>query len=307
MTCSYNRVKGCGSLSPRANTFDSLWLQCISLSGFRIFPEKESALVPSYHRPASIDEALRLKADLGPAAVFLAGGTEVNNHGSARAEALIDLAGLGLDTIQPSPEGLRIGAGVTFQQIVEHPDTPWYLEAAALQMANRNIRNRATVGGHLAVNRSCADLIPVLLAAEARVALVDREVALEDFLCGQQGLILSVLVPMTARGFGLGNMTRTAADISIVAVAASLNLDGECLRQPVLAVGGVAAHVVRLHDVERALDGSPLPTRENLESLVSQAVHPIDDHRGSAAYKRHIASVLAGRALADAVRRLVIR
>jgi len=263
-------------------------------------------LTPSYHRPASVDEALRLKVELGPAAVFLAGGTEVNNRSSTRPEALIDIAGLGLDKVQLLPEGLRIGAGVTFQQLVDHADVPWYLKAAALQMANRNIRNRATVGGHLGVNRSCADLIPVLLAAEAKVTLADREVALEDFLVSESGLILSVHVPVTERGFGLANMTRTSADISIVAVAVSLALDGECVRRPVLAVGGVAAHVVRLHGVEQALDGRPLPARDVLESLVAQAVCPIDDHRGTAAYKRQLVSVLAGRALADAVRRLTI-
>lgn len=256
---------------------------------------------PSYHRPTSIEEALQLKADLGEGAVFLAGGTEVNNRLVIRPAALIDLAGLGLDALEFSEAGVRIGAGVTFQQLVAHPEVPWYIKVAAGQMANRNIRNRATIGGHLGLNRSCADLIPTLLAAQAMVSLPDRELPVEQFLGGEPELILSVLVPAMARGFGLANMTRTASDISLIAVSTSLNIEDGCVREPILAMGGVAKHSVRLHAVEKQLHGQPLPAREQVEELVTQAVEPIDDMRGSAAYKRHLAAVLGARALRAAV------
>ncbi len=256
---------------------------------------------PSYHRPTTIEQALQLKAELGPGAVFLAGGTEVNNRLANRPTALIDLAGLGLDGLDVSEDGIRIGAGVTFQRLVDHPDVPEVLRTAALQMANRNIRNRATVGGHLGNNRSCADLIPTLLAARAQVTLADREVSLDALIADEPGLILSVFVPKTDRTFGLANMTRTASDISLIAVAASVRLENGSIREPILAVGGVAAHVVRLDAVEKALDGQPMPTAEKLEELISGAVHPIDDLRGTAAYKRHLAAVLGARALRAAV------
>ncbi|MGC4121097.1 MAG: FAD binding domain-containing protein [Myxococcales bacterium] len=261
-------------------------------------------MVPSYHRPASVAEALQLKEKLGQGAVFLAGGTEVNNLHAPRPKALIDLAALGLDKIESSPKGLRIGAGVTFQQLIEHADVPWFLKTAAGQMANRNIRNRATVGGQLGTNRSCADLIPTLLSADAQVVLSNREVSVERFLAGEQGLIVAVVVPATKRGFGLFHQTRTANDISIVTASASLELDGKTVHRPILAIGGVAQHVVRLHDVEGALDGKPLPAQEQLESMIAGAVKPIDDLRGSAAYKRQIASVLGERALRAAASRL---
>jgi len=254
-------------------------------------------MVPTYHRPTSASEAIQLKSKLGPGAVFLAGGTEVNNGLAPRPAALIDLVGLGLDTIEVSPRGVRLGAGVTFQQIIEHREVPEFLKQAAGQMANRNIRNRATVGGHLGANRSCADLIPTLMAAEAQVALVDRELPIEAFLAGEPDLILGVFVPAASRTFGLAHQTRTAADLSIITAAASLTLDGDRLRQPILALGGVAPHVVRLHEVEKALDGKPLPAPEHLESLIAARVTPIDDLRGSAAYKRHLAAVLGARVL----------
>ena len=256
---------------------------------------------PSYHRPTTISEAVELKTALGPGAVFLSGGTEVNNRLAAQPAALIDLAGLGLDGLEVTSEGVRIGAGVTFQRMVDHPEIPGHIKTATLQMANRNIRNRATVGGHLGNNRSCADLIPTLLAAQATVTLVNREAPLEELLAGEPELILSVFVPTTKRGFGLFNITRTASDISLVAASASLGLHGGLLRNPILAIGGVAAHVMRLHSVEGQLDGQPLPPSERLEELIAQAVRPIDDLRGSAAYKRHLAGVLGARALRAAV------
>lgn len=262
-------------------------------------------MIPSFHRPVSVAQALQLKAELGTSAVFLAGGTEVNNLHAPRPTALIDISGLGLGTIERTGAGLRVGATVTFQQLMDHEDTPWFLKAAAGQMTNRNVRNRATVGGQLATNRSCADLIPTLLAASAQVTLVDREVPVEQFLAGEPELILSLFVPLTDRAFGHGNQTRTASDISIVTVSASLYLDGDRVQQPILAVGGTAPHVVRLHEVEDVLHGQTLPAAEAVESLISQAVHPIDDLRGSAAYKRQLAAVLGQRALRAALRSLL--
>lgn len=258
-------------------------------------------MVPSYYRPATVAEALQLKAELGPRAVFLAGGTEVNNSRFPKPEALIDLAELGLDKIEVSSAGTRLGACATFQQLLEHPGVPAYLKGAAGQMVNRNIRNRATVGGQLAMNRSCADLIPMLLAAEAHVTLAHREMPLEAYLTGEPGLVLSVFLPAANRGFGRANHTRTASDISIVAVAVSLAMEHGAIRHPVVAVGGVAAHVVRLHEVEQALEGVSLPLLDQVEALVAQAVHPVDDLRGSAAFKKQLAAVLSARALRDAV------
>lgn len=257
-------------------------------------------MVPSYHRPASPTEALQLKSKLGPGAVFLAGGTEVNNLHAPRPTALIDLVGLGLDKIEVSAQGVRLGAGVTFQQLIEHREIPEFLKMAAGQMANRNIRNRATVGGQIGANRSCADLIPALLVAEAQILLTDREMPIEQFLAGAPDLILGVFIPASSRTFGLTHQTRTAADVSIITAAASLILDGDRASRPMLAIGGVAPHVVRLHSVEKSLDGKPLPAVEQLESLIAAAVKPIDDLRGSAAYKRQLAAVLGSRVLQSA-------
>lgn len=254
-------------------------------------------MTPSYHRPASVNEALQLKAKLGPGTVFLAGGTEVNNLHAPRPAALIDLAGLGLNKIETTPAGLRIGAGVTFQQLIDHPDVPAFIKKAAGHMANRNIRNCATVGGHLGANKPCANLIPVLMAAEARVVLTDREMPVDQFVASETSLVLAVILPTAARAIGLDHHTRTSSDISIITAAASMTLEGGKVRQPVLAIGGVAPHVVRLYNVEKSLDGQALPEAEKLEAMIAAAVQPIDDLRGSAAFKRQLAAVLGARVL----------
>ncbi len=257
-------------------------------------------MIPSYHRPTSVADALQLKAKLGQGAVFLAGGTEVNQLHAARPTALIDLAGLGLNKIEVSANGVRIGAGVTFQQLVEHPELPEFLKEAAAQMANRNIRNQATVGGQVGGNKSCANLIPALLAAEARVVLADGEKPIEQFLAGEPALILGIFVPASNRVYGLAQHTRTANDISIVTAAASLTVEGDRVCRPILAIGGVAQHVVRLDSVEKGLDGQPIPSVEKIESMIAAAVKPIDDLRGSAAFKRQLAAALGARVLKTA-------
>lgn len=261
-------------------------------------------MIPSYHRPTSVADAVQLKARLGQGAVFLAGGTEVNQLHAARPTALIDLNGLGLNKIEVTANGIRIGAGVTFQQLVEHSEMPEFLKEAAAQMANRNIRNQATVGGQVGANKSCANLIPVLLAAEARVMLVDRELPLDEFLAGEPSLVLGIFVPASTRTYGLAQHTRTANDISIVTAAASLTVDANRVCRPILAIGGVAQHVIRLNVVEKALDGQPLPPVDKIESMIAAAVKPIDDLRGSAAFKRQLAAALGARVLQSAAARV---
>ncbi len=89
--------------------------------------------------------------------------------------------------------------------------------------------------------------------------------------------------------------------LSIVTAAVSLERDGETVKRPIVAAGGVDARVRRLVELERSLDGRPLPSAEGIRTLVAREVSPISDLRGSADLKRHLASVLVARALHGAV------
>lgn len=77
-------------------------------------------------------------------------------------------------------DGYSLGANVTIQQALETPSQPWPLRRAASQVGNRNIRLAATLGGHLGANEPCADLIPALMALDARLVLATEDGTVES-------------------------------------------------------------------------------------------------------------------------------
>lgn len=283
-------------------------------------------MVRGFHTPGSVEEAVRLKVELGQSAVFLAGGTRVNSCDFGfDPDQLISLAGLGLDSVDETPDGHVLGACVTIQRIVEAKSLPWPLRRAAAQVGNRNIRQAATLGGHLGANDPCADLIPALIALDATVVLVteagSRDASVADLVAASavmpgpgpvsanpagfglaDGLIAAVRIPRAhpCRGFGLEAFTRTASDRSIVNAAVSLSRVGDKLQRPIVAVGGVGPVVLRLAQAEKVLAGEALPSLGVIEDLVSAHVAPVSDVRGSAAFKRHIAGHLVARAVVAA-------
>jgi probable selenate reductase FAD-binding subunit len=271
-------------------------------------------MIREFHTPDTVAEAVALKQELGAGAHYLAGGVEINCSGSPLApEHVISLAGLDLGGVRSGAAGLTIGACCTLQEVLEAPGTPEALRAACRNVVNRNIRNAATVGGHLACNKSCADLIPILVALQAEVYVAGPEgephtLPLMEYLLGaREDLVTKITLPPAglARLAAVGNVTRTANDLSILTAAVTLRReggagDGDTVREPIVVVGGVAAHVVRLASVEEALAGQPLPPRERIEELVSAAVTPVSDLRGSAEYKRLRAGILVATVAAAA-------
>jgi putative selenate reductase FAD-binding subunit len=252
-----------------------------------------------FHRPSTVTEALTLQAELGAGALFLAGGSEINQkHFPGQPDHLISLAGLDLAGVASTEAGLLIGATTSFQQLLDSPDLPAPLREAAARLVNRNVRNVATVGGHVATGKSCADLLPCLVALEARVMLSTLRgsavLSVPEYLASRpEGLIVAVELPLPVRACAVTNFTRTANDLSVLTAAASLAREGDAVSAPILAMGGVAPTVVRLDAVEQALAGVPLPDRASLEALVAAAIQPIDDKRGTAAFKRKVGASLA--------------
>ena len=123
-------------------------------------------MVKEFFKPASIDEALDLLA--APGALALAGGTyAMAFEARDKPERVVDISKAVPRSIERRGSVLVLGAGATFQEIIESTASPAVIKAAAASMANRNTRNRATVGGNLGANKSCASLVPVLLALGA--------------------------------------------------------------------------------------------------------------------------------------------
>jgi CO/xanthine dehydrogenase FAD-binding subunit len=273
--------------------------------------------------PSTLAEALEARA-AHPEAVPIAGGTDLMvavNFGRLRPDSLLDLSGVAeLSTWERRDGALRIGAGATFARIASDLGEFPPLVQAARTVGSPQIRNRATIGGNLATASPAGDALPVLATYGGDVLLAsvrgERRLRWDEFLLGpkrtalaEDELIVGVEWPVVDGPGSFAKVgTRNAMVIAIASV--SLQLDTQA-REVRLALGSVAPTVVRAPEAEAfaadALDWEdrerPLPdaTAGEFGALAAAAASPIDDVRGSAAYRRHAVDVLARRALAWAV------
>jgi CO/xanthine dehydrogenase FAD-binding subunit len=253
--------------------------------------------------PRSLQEALRLKAER-PQAVPIAGGTDVMvelNFDRARPEALLNLSEVPELRAWGREDGaLRLGAGLTFTELMEQPlagALPALAEAART-VGGPQIRNRGTLGGNLGTASPAGDALPPLLVAGAEVEVAsvrgERRLALADFLLGPKRnalaadeLVVAVRVPASQ-----GPQTfmkvgpRNAMVIAVVSLALGVDREAGELRAAYGSAGPVPLLVT----------GS-LSEREDFPDRVAAAARPIDDVRGTAVYRRHALRVLAARAI----------
>ena len=250
--------------------------------------------------PRSLDEALRLKAER-PEAVPIQGGTDVMvelNFDRARPEALLNLNEVEELRGWSRVDGrVRLGAGLTYAEAMERPLAELLpaLAEASRTVGGPQIRNRGTIGGNLATASPAGDALPPLLVSGAEVQLVsmrgERRLPLEAFLLGpkrcdlaEDELILAVEVEPGGSQTFMKVGPRNAMVIAVVSLA--LHVDGE-LRAAFGSAGPVPT-LVR----------APLEEADSFPERVAEAARPIDDVRGSAAYRRHALRVLTERALA---------
>ncbi len=239
--------------------------------------------VLAYHRPESLDEASALLA--GPNRRALAGGTEVvpdaRMHRGAGIE-VVDLQALGLDTITEDTGLLHIGAMVRLGDLAADARTPSFIADMARRELPSAQRNQATIGGTIAVGSHDSVLCAALLAYGAEVSLHGTApVTLEQLLVEGFGdhIITSVSMHPGGRA-AIAATGRTPGDLPIVAAIAHQDVD-EGLR---LALTGVGPVPLLAHPAD--------PTGD---------LRPVDDFRGSAAYRLHLAEVLSARALREVV------
>jgi len=253
--------------------------------------------------PRSLAEALRLKAERTEA-FPIAGGTDVMvalNFGRARPEAILNLNEVAeLKGWSRDNGTIRLGAGLTYAEAMEAPLAELLpaLAEASRTVGSPQIRNRGTIGGNLGTASPAGDALPPLLIEGARVELASvrrsRSLPLEEFLLGPKRnalepdeLIVSVLVePSGARQTFMKVGPRNAMVIAV----ASLALVADRERGEIRAAYGSAGPVV-------GLVTAPLEDREGFPERLASAAKPIDDVRGSAAYRRHALRILAARAL----------
>ena len=141
--------------------------------------------------------------------VYIAGGTETMRLGtSVKADSFVSLRKIpAMHEIRVSDTTISIGAACTFQELLDSNSVPAYLKEALLFMASRTRRNMATIGGNIALCRDDSFLVPTLLAAGAKLNLIEglgatKTLGLEEYIAGKNqyadALILSVLLPIRA-------------------------------------------------------------------------------------------------------------
>jgi CO/xanthine dehydrogenase FAD-binding subunit len=249
--------------------------------------------------PRSLDEALRLKAER-PDAVPIAGGTDVMvalNFDRERPAALLNLNEVAeLRGWSRENGSVRLGAGLTYTEArgVALAALLPALAEAARTVGSPQIQNRGTIGGNLGTASPAGDALPPLLVAggEILVASVrgERTVRLEEFLVGPKRNALAadeLIVSVLAESGGPQTFMKVGPRNAMVIAVVSLALRaGDELRAAFGSAGPVPT-LVR----------APLDEADSFAERVAAAASPIDDVRGSAAYRRHALRVLATRAL----------
>ncbi|MCB8905116.1 MULTISPECIES: xanthine dehydrogenase small subunit [unclassified Streptomyces] len=240
-----------------------------------------------------------------PDAVVVAGSTDWGvevNIASRRANCVVAVDRLPeLRELRVESDRVEIGAGLTLTEIERRLDGQVPLLAELFpQFASRLIRNSATLGGNLGTGSPIGDSPPVLLALEASVVLADadgeREVPLSDYFTGYRQsvrrpgeLIRAVRVPLPLSPVAAFHKIakRRFDDISSVAVAFALDIEGGIVRKARIGLGGVAATPLRALAAEAALEGRPWTTEtvEAAARVLRAQGTPMDDHRASAAYR----------------------
>jgi CO/xanthine dehydrogenase FAD-binding subunit len=242
-------------------------------------------MITSYHRPQTLEEALKLLAR--PDTLPLGGGTWINTPAFQGEAAVVDLQALGLNRIQSAGGNLEIGAMVTLQQLLESDQTPEGLIQAIKLDAPLNVRHAATLAGTLVTGDGRSALATVLLALDARLTVISEQssaISFGEFLpLRPRGLITSVTIPANVR-LAFDYVARTPSDHPIVCAG--------LVRWPAgrarLALGGYGKSPML------AMDG---PEPGGVEAAARNAFHEAGDELAGAAYRADVAATLAKRCL----------
>ena len=259
------------------------------------------------HRPESVGEVLALLAEHGDDAKLFAGGTAMMILLRSRLLAVQQLVCLDrvgeLRSIDAAADAVHIGATATLREIADSPivrERLPLLAGTASLVANHRVRAVATMGGNLAEADYASDPPPVLIGYGARARLRslrgERTVAVADLITSfyetcilPDELLVDVEVPVAPPGVGavyLKYTTRSVEDRPCVGVAAFAGATTAGTR---VVVGAVAARPAALDTDERDPDA--------LGSAYADAISPISDLRGSAAYRRRAVKALVARAV----------
>jgi CO/xanthine dehydrogenase FAD-binding subunit len=271
--------------------------------------------IEEYAAPGSLDEALEALAD--GAATCVAGGTDLwvqkDEPGRAVGTRLVNIKHLSeLTGIEVKGGRVHIGALVTMSQVIDSAELASnapLLRAAADKFASVQIRNAATVGGNIANASPAADFVIPLLCLDADVTLASKTagkvethtVPIAEIFTGPgktviapEELITGVEFAVPGKNF-YGGFAKTgprpALEIALVSLGFAAYVEGGTLRDVRIALGAVAPTPLRARKTEAALEGKTIDDGliESAVDTLDSEIAPIDDHRGSAWYRRRLA------------------
>ena len=267
-----------------------------------------------------LDDAL---AALQGGATAVAGGTDLLvelNFGRRRVtnvvaiDRIVELRGAEIG------RRVRVGAGTTYTRLLtDHGSSSVGLSEAARTVGSPQIRNVGTIGGNLATSSPAGDTLPVLAALDAAVVLRssagERRIPFAEFMTGPKRNVMRRDELVIAAEWDDAGPAQTFLKVGtrnamVIAVASLALVIDRARRRVGVALGSCGPTIIRAAEAETFAAGllneagweRPLRAGESAARefgrLVAAAARPIDDVRGTAAYRRHVLGVIAGRALA---------
>jgi aerobic carbon-monoxide dehydrogenase medium subunit len=275
-----------------------------------------------YVRPSSVADAVRALAEGGEDAKVIAGGQSLLpllRLRLAYPELLVDVGGIDeLRGVRDSGDALVIGARTTHYQLVHDPlvaEHAGLLAQATRTVADPAVRHRGTLGGALAHGDPAGDLPAVILALDATLIAQgpggEREIAAADFFSDYlttslepDEILTAIRIPKLGPGWGYRyeKFHRTAQSWATVGVAALVRRDNGTIAEARIGLTNMGTVPVRATAAEQAATGAQA-SRAALSEAATHAdegTEPPSDLHGAPDYRRHLARVLTGRALAAA-------
>lgn len=275
-----------------------------------------------YINATSTDEVIKILAEKGSSARIVAGATdlilELERGVRKGIETLIDVTRIpNLDQITlDEDEVIHLGPLVTHNHCAASKlirDRAYPLARAAWEVGAPQIRNRGTIAGNLITASPANDTITPLVAQGASVTLLstrgERTIPLKEFYIGVRKTVMQadeMLVDIsfpamtsTQRGTFVKLALRRAQAISVVNVAVILDVKSDTVKSASIALGSVAPKIIHAEEAEAFLTKKKLNDKNITKAaeLTRDASRPIDDIRGSAAYRNEMVRVCTQRAL----------
>jgi carbon-monoxide dehydrogenase medium subunit len=279
----------------------------------------------SYHRPASLADAVKLLSDLGEDARPLAGGHSLVPMMKLRLASpahLVDLHGIAtLKGIRRDGNNLVIGAMTTQHELLASEEVAKLvpiLHEAALVIADPQVRYRGTIGGNVANGDPGNDMPALMITLGATYRLEGRggarEVAAADFYEGayftalEPGEILTAVavpVPVTGHGYAYEKLKRKVGDYATAAAAVVLTMSGGKVASCAIGLTNVHETPLLAADAAKAVIGTSLDaaTLKKAAAAAEAIMAPAADARGPVEYRKHVGGIMVIRALERAASR----